>query len=802
MCNLSYKKVFSIIIFNLLVITNSKLETKKTPQINQIIITGNKHIKKQVILNAIPYKVHGEFDKQQSGDAINNIYALGYFKQIILKKEKLENNKINLLIELEEEKLLEQFKFVGNKKLKSNKIIEELSLTKLTTIDTEKAERIALAIKKMYSKEGFHNVDIKSEITPNPEYPDKAVATFYIKEGKKAMISRVTFTGNEKIVDRKLRGVISTRENWLLSFLDGAGEFNEEDLEIDKHRIEYFYKDHGYLMATVAKANYEFSEDGRDINITFHIKEGDKFTIKSIHAFGDEFYTEKQLMEHVTIEEGHPYCQSKLIETINNLKALWGDKGYIYADVYPQVKPNQDTNEVDITFHVEKGKKLYVNRINITGNTVTRDKVVRRQFEITEGELITSKKLAHSQNNVEYLSFFERGGVNWKIHRISDKLADLEMNVREAKTGNLQAGLKYGSDKTNATPSMRGSLTVEKKNLFGMGWDTSLMLEANRHHLQKAQMHFFEPSIFDSDVSGAFSAYRRWQEYDQWRSVDKTPRETVTGGNVRLGFRVPRIDKRLQFIVELGIEDVDNNDPHALGDYAKLLEPIIQRSFQDGTLTWLGLDIVKDTRNHQVYPNQGYKFSFNTKTAPPLTNDQFSFLKAELEGSYYTSLIGEDWLVLVIHGKAGTIGCLGGENDKTKKRKIIPYKELFHMGGQNTVRGFVWGGIGPAWDTNDPLGGRHAIQFNTELVFPLIPDYSMKGHVFYDAGAGWSTPKDNIADKEHIKRDKFNLRHSVGFGLNLMKPVPAKVDWGYKLDRDKKAGESAHEFHLSMNYAW
>ena len=124
------------------------------------------------------------------------------------------------------------------------------------------------------------------------------------------------------------------------------------------------------------------------------------------------------------------------------------------------------------------------------------------------------------------------------------------------------------------------------------------------------------------------------------------------------------------------------------------------------------------------------------------------------------------------------------------------------MGGQTTVRGFLWGSIGPAWITGDPLGARHAVQLNTELIFPLIPDYSMKAHVFYDAGAGWDTPKKDIPDTVFLRRDKFDLRHSVGFGLNLLKPMPAKIDWGFKLDRKKKYGESAHEFHLSMNYAW
>jgi len=265
------------------------------------------------------------------------------------------------------------------------------------------------------------------------------------------------------------------------------------------------------------------------------------------------------------------------------------------------------------------------------------------------------------------------------------------------------------------------------------------------------------------------------------------------GGDVRFGFALPKLDKKLTLFLDFGIEDIRNNHPRALNN---IFAPIVKRTFQTGDLKWIGVDLVKDTRNHQIYPNSGYKVLLSTKTAPSGINDEFSFFKTELGGSWYTALIGYDSLVLGVQGKGGFVHA---ETD----RKVIPYKELFHMGGQTTVRGFVWGSIGPAWATGDPLGGRKFLQFNSELIFPLVNDYSIKGHVFYDSGAGWDTPKNDLGgNTQYLRRDKFHLRHSVGLGLNLMNPMPAKIDWGFKLDRKKKDGESAHEFHLTMNYAW
>ncbi|MBD3273049.1 outer membrane protein assembly factor BamA [Candidatus Dependentiae bacterium] len=806
----SLKRLLSIFILTIF----SYLNAESLPKINKIKIIGNKLVKKYAIMNRLPYRAGEKFDSTKTAAAINNIYSLGYFRQVRILKKDLKHNRVNLYVEVEEKKLLAKLEFEGNKNLSSSKIKEELNLDKLITIDEENLHQIAIAIKKLYAKESYHNVNIETKIITDKKSPDKATAKFIINQGPKSAVVRVFFKGNKNIPDRKLRKMVQTREEWLLSFMDESGIYQKDVLEMDKHRIEYLYKDDGYIKASVSKADVKFFDDNKKINVIFYINEGEQYKVDKVEAIGDDVVLSKELKEYVVVKEGKPYSQSKVIETINNLKEVWGRKGYINADVYPQTKVDDETKTIDITFHTEKGNRLYVNRIEITGNKVTRDKVVRRQIDFEEGDLITTRKLNRSKANVEYLSFFERGGVNWKIQRLDDKKANLIMNVKEAKTGNLQAGLTYGSDRYNSSPSLKGRVSVEKKNLFGLGFDSGLMIQANRHHLKQLEAHFFDPAIFDSDASVFATIYRRWEEYDQWANVTVVPKETVTGGMARLGFYLPQLDRRLQFLTEVGVEHIKNNKPRATGPNRAIFEPIVRQKFQQGTLAWLSLDLIKDTRNHQVYPNKGYKFIWHTKLAPPAVNEEYSFIKSELEGSWYTPLIGEDNLVLCIHAKTGAIASTGGtyytqeldengvETGTVEKKKIIPYKELYHMGGQNTVRGFTWGGIGPAWINNDPLGGKYMVQFNAELIFPLIPDYSMKAHFFYDAGAGWDTPKEEIPNTSYLKRDQFNLRHSVGFGLNLTQPMPAKIDWGYKLDRDKKAGESPHEFHLSMNYAW
>ncbi len=775
---------------------------KASKTIKNIFIEGNKYVKKEAILKRLPFRQNEQFDKDKTSVAINNLYALGNFRQITIESEELNAETLNLYIINEKKKLLEGITFKGNKSLRTKQIKEKLNLDKVSTVDEETIEKISRGVKKLYQEENRHMVSVTHALIPSKENPDKTCVEFTVHEGPSSRIKFVHFSGNKEMPDRKLRGVIFTRENWLLSFMDSAGTYNSEMLEMDKHRLEYFYRDHGYLMAKVPKAIVEYSASNRDISVTFSIKEGCQFFIRELHVVGDEIHSEDELLPLVTLESGQPFSQSKLVNSINKIKDLYGEKGYINCDVYPQIKPDETTNEVDVTFHVERGNKLYANKIVITGNKITRDKVIRRQLDILEGELITTRKLLKSQNRVEYLSFFERDSVNWKVHRISDTLADLEMNVKETKTGNMNFMLSYGTDQYNPEPSLRGMFSVEKANLMGLGWDVGGLVQASRKHLRRLEAHFLDPNILDSDVSGFVSFYSRWDEYDQWHGLDKTPRQRVLGGNLRFGFMLPQIDKELSLFFEIGIENIQTNNPKARNPLAQDFELIVRRTFQEGTVQWFGIDLVKDTRDHQVYPKHGYKIVAGTKLAIPGLNHQFSFFKVDAEASYYTPLIEkfimDDSLVLCLHGKLGTIQPFASS-------KIIPYKELYHIGGQTTVRGFTWGGIGPAWYRGlDPLGAKNALVFNTELIFPLIPDYSMKAHVFYDAGAGWDTPKDDIPsiDRSKIKRDKFDLRHSVGFGLNLVKPVPAKIDWGFKLDRKRKEGESAQEFHLSMNQAF
>lgn len=785
---------------------NSHLADKKMV-IKEIVITGNVNLTQDAIRAKIPYKVDDLFDPLLSKQTINNLESLGYFSQITLEAEEIssEDNTLILYITLEERPLLEEIKFTGNSSLDAQKIKDELKLDKVPTIDQHLADFFAKKITDLYHADGHYHVLVTAKIINNPININKATVEFIVAEGSKSSVHKIEFYGNNTVPSRKLFHITRSKERWLLSFMnDTDGKYIKELLDEDRHRIEMYYRNYGYLTAKAYNTEVIFSENKKDITIRHFIDEGPQFKISSIEAPSDDVFSIEQTTPLLLLAPGDIYSEEKIRKMMEQYKELWGSIGYISADIMPQTNPDLDSKSVAIKFEVNKDKQLFANRIFITGNTKTRDKVIRRQLAIEEGDLITTPRMELSKQLVEQLSYFKEDSIAWRIHRVTDNTADLELQIEETKTGNLQFQLTFGNDQKSSRQELRGAITVDKRNFLGEGRDIGLVVESGVYSFKKFEARFFDPYFIDSNVSLGSFVYRKVDLYDQWSqqySNNKYPEQTLTGANIRCGFRIPSFDRQVQIVTDFGIENINNRDFALTSDQLSSQTTEIQqfnlykqRLFRSGTLAWIGTDIIKDTRNHQIYPNHGYKLTLSSKVAPLSINNSFSFAKLELQGSAYTPIIGRDLLVLGVQGKIGFVHGLGNDG-------LVPYKELFHIGGQSTVRGFTWGGISPAWkSTSDPIGGRKGLFTNVELTFPLLAQYGLKAHLFYDTGAGWDPQLEPNDNRSYIKRDKFTLRHSVGFGFNIVQPMPAKLDWGFKLNR--KPGESPAEFHMSMNYAW
>ncbi len=779
-------------------------------RIRAMYVQGNKNVPLDAILTKIPYHINEIFTPLKSKILISNIFDMGYFNNVELKAELVGKNLIDLYIIVQEKKLLKDVAFKGNKHLTEKDIRKKINFNEKPALDENDLKKYVIALKKLYREKDYHNVEIKASLQDD-EKSDKVIALFTIDENKKTQIQRVFFEGNKAFPAKQLRSLIFTREDWILGFMDRSGSYQPEAIEADRHTLENFYQSNGYLNAKVTKVDIDPDpNDPTVLRITFHIVEGDIYRISDIKVPGNDIISQQQLEERLPIRVGDLYSKDKIRDSIEILRTILGEFGYIYADVDPAPEPDDETKTVKLNFFIELGDKISVRKIEIRGNEKTRQKIIRRQLLFDEGDLLTTQRLEASKFKIEQLGFFdEQNGVSWKIKRVSRDIADLELFVREVKTGRVDAQLGFGGspkDLQNPTESLRIGGSISDTNLLGLGIGFNLSGEFSKQERQLL-FNLTEPWLFDRPIFAAFDIAIKKSVYEDFKLTTDEVKEQLVNGALSLGFVAQNLNQT-KFVAMFGIEGLHyHNAP--VGDRALFPDDkqfnefnmILQRRFPNGSYVWTAAQASQDFRNHPMHPSRGYQWlgqarvafpsngQFNLATSPNASRYNFGFWKIDFDASYFTPLIGERDLVFYLHTHFGVVNNFDG--------KVIPFRELYHIGGPASVRGFLFGEIGPTF-RGDSIGAKKAFWINSELIFPVAPDFSIKGVLFYDGGAGWDTPNANLIGKKRLRNNGFNYRQSVGFGVRLLRPTPVKIDWGFKLDRRKN--ESASQVHLSMSH--
>ncbi len=772
-------------------------------RINKIIISGNKFTSQEAILNYVPYRVGELFDPRKTGQLIKNVYhGLKRFRNVIVKGEDVGDDLINIHVIVEEKKILKDIIFKGNKAITEKEISKKVDITEIPAIDEQELKVYAQHIKKLYLEKGYHQTEIDTELTIDDD--GRAIATFIIHEGKKALIKQIMFTGNEHVTDKELRGILFTREDWILSFLDKTGLYHPERLEGDKHMIQQLYQNRGFMQAKVTDVIVDMDPKTQHIKLIFEIEEGPQYIIKSVRAPGNDILPEEYLLAHLPVRPGQIYSRERIANAIKALETIWGNHGYIFANIEPSIQPDEDTKTVELNFISDLGKKIYLNRITIRGNKKTRDKILRRKIPLEEGEILVNGLIEAAQRNIESLGYFEqRDGVNWKLHRLDNEHADLDFIVKEAKTGhaNIQIGFGGAGASLNSPAdgvNVKGNIT--DTNLFGSG--TYLNLEASwAKKEQTILFHLAQPWLFDKPVSGALDIYHKRPTYNDLRNIDiSAVNEKITGGALTVGWITRStwaILNDTQILGTLGINSVQYEKlPKASisGASKKTVaeyQSILDKEFTPGEYVWLACNLEQEARNHPMHPSRGHRWKITSKVGIPSLDSKIGFYSLHADAHWFTPLIDEFNLVLHLHGFLGLSTSIGDNS--------IPFSELFNIGGPATVRGFLFGQIGPKF-LGDPIGAKKAFFINVELIFPITPDFNMKGVAFYDGGAGWDASNTRNISCENIIGNNFDYRHSVGLGIRILNPMPVKIDWGFKLDARK--GESASEVHFGMTYDW
>ncbi len=781
--------------------SQSEYEQPKDFVIRDIHIEGNQLVTDEAILARIPYRSGDLFLQTKTGELIRNLYALQYFNTVSLELEEVSDTEVDLYVIVQEKKKVEAVVFEGNNALSEEEIEKELKLAEIPAMDEEELGAIATKIKRLYITKNYHSVSIETELEPTDRGTYRAI--FRITEGPISLVKRVFFEGNEHVPSSTLRKMIFTREDWLFGFLDKAGSYQPEMLNVDQFMIENFYQSNGFLAARVVDIEVETDEPTQEITVTYYIDEGPVFCIASVAAQGNELRTEEELLRILPVAPGQLYSKDAIRRSMDALRTIWGSYGYIYADIEPVIIPNFDEKTVDITFNSELGNKMFLNRINIVGNEKTCDYVIRREIDLCEGEQLSLPIMDRAKDRVAALGYFDpQGGVEWKINKVSEDTVDLDLVVNEAKTGRIGGQLGYGgADPQSPSTSVRIGAYINERNFLGTGIEANLNLQWSKKD-RMVIINFYQPWLFNRPIGGGLGFVHRNSFYEDIENISATPRQQETIGEGRLRFRLPGYPD-VSSSITAGIQRIKfqeglNAVRFAIPDQQELYQTFIDRRFASGTTGIIGSVFGQDVRNHPMFPNRGYNWTLATKAGIPTDSSTLGFAKADFDVTWLTPLIGEYDLVFLLHGHAGFVGSL--------RNKIIPYVELYNIGGPGSVRGFEFGDIGPQV-FNNSVGAKKAFWINAELIFSVTRDQSIRGLVFYDGGAGWDTPltceQEALLTREDntnaLTNNRFRYRHSIGFGIRLLNPAPVRIDWGFKLDRDKRRNEKFYEVHFAMD---
>lgn len=718
--------------------------------IEDIEIKGNQRVEDVTVEAYLPFTRGADFDAGRIGDIVKTLYSTGLFADVDVR---WENNVLK--IEVEENPLVNQVAIEGNENIDDEILQEGLLLKPRAVFTPAKAQRDARALEEAYKARGRFLTSVKPQLIEREQ--NRVDVVYKVNEAEETDIAEIRFVGNDHFDDGDLQDTIATKESAWWRFLTSADTYDPNRLEVDRQLIRRLYLKNGFADVQVQSAVAELARDESAFYITFTIQEGVRYNFGEVDLAvnaPDTDLKKDALQPAVTLERGELYDAQRIEENIDNLIDAIGAQGFAFLDVEPSFSRNEADRTVDVTFNINPGPRVYVNRIEIEGNTRTLDEVIRREMRLVEGDAFSSTKVRRSRERVNRLGFFKEVKVKQQETQVPDRV-DLTFEVEEQSTGEFNIGAGFSTFE-----GLLASADVKERNLLGTGKELAVRFSVSEVK-QDFNIGFTEPYFLDRELSAGVDAFNEETDYQDESSFDVRN----TGGAVR--FRFP-LSEFASNNIRVAAKEVDISD---IGDNAS---PLVAR--EEGARTGVSLanTWTYDTRDSILEPTRGVRTSVLTEYSGFGTD--ISYLKGLVSGSWHKEL-ADDW-VLALGGRVGAITDLGND---------LPIFEHFSAGGGN-LRGFETRGIGPRdRTTDDALGGKYLLGHNIELTFPLgtaLDDLGVNGLLFTDGGI--VTEFDNATDQV-IDEDTYRI--SAGAGVHWRSPIgPLRLEFGIplvKADEDK-----------------
>ena len=722
------------------------------PEIDSIHVAGNRRIEKAAILAVIGSRPGDRLNYEKLDRDLRDIYKMGFFEDVRMETRKGPSGTI-ITFHVKEKPSIGKILFEGNDEVDDDDLKKEVGISLYSILDNNEIRQSINRLKEFYRQKGYYNAEIDASTEPIPN--NEVMLKYKIQEHDKVYIEKIQFLGNKHFEDDELKDLLETSEKWFLSWITKAGILDKRKLEFDAHKLTAFYHNHGFIKAKVGEPKVEYNDEIKGLVITFEINEGRQYGVDKVAVTGELIEPAEDLLQKLQIGKEEAFNREVVRRDIMTLRDIYADHGYAYAEIRPVVQENDETFLADIAYHISKGPKVRFERIAISGNTVTRDKVIRRELKVIEGEYFSGKGLKESTANLNRLGFFE--DVQMETKKGSrDDLMKLDVKVKERGTRTFSVGAGYSS-------AYSGFVMFEIADENFMGYGQKVMASARLGGKNtEFDIRFMEPWLFDTRLSFGADLYKWDQEYTDYS-------RDALGAALTLGYPLDFIDQYTRAYIRY---DYDNS---RIYDVQETSGPLFEMRGRNVTSS-ATLSFKRDSRDHPWNARKGSINELSGQFAG-LGGDE-KFIKYRARTAWFFPLFWDT--VFMVQGRWGYIQDRG---------KLSVFQKFF-LGGINTVRGFDYESISPKDSRGYRVGGTGMMCYNVEYRFPLLKEQGVVGLVFFDAG--------NVFDSDYDRPWSFSgIKKSAGAGVRWYSPIgPLRLEYGWNLDKTGDESSGRWEFSI------
>jgi len=740
----------------------------ETGVITKIEIQGNRRVEGDAIRAAIPMKPGDTFDRRKLKDALLAVWRMGYFNDVKLDVTPVRppGTGYQLTVLVSEKPAIRDIRLEGNEELSREDLKDTFEVKQFQILDAEAVRKTAKKMQEKYVEKGYFLAEVTWRLDSLPN--NEVDVVFVMNEHAKVTVKEIRFVGNRAISTDELKGAMITQEGTFWSFLSNAGTYREDAFARDEYVLQGLYYDRGYLYVKFGKAAIELSPDRRFIFITIPIEEGDPYDIAKLDVSGDLLEPKEKLLSLVETRPGARFSKTILQRDLQVLADVYKDKGYAYANVTPDTDVHSETKTVDINYAFQKGNLVTIEKIEVVGNNKTRDKVIRREMRINEGDLYSGTGIRISKARVTALGYFDSVEINSRRGSSDDKMV-LEVTVKEKLTGTFQLGFGFTGGE-----SFFGQAQLSQNNLFGYGHTASLSFQISSLR-QLFQLSYLDPYFLDTAWTASVDLYRSELLFSGF------DRQAI-GGALTAGYE---IFEDFRFFGTYTLEGVD-----VIPTGTSALQ--LRNQFTAGRTSSLRFSFNYDKRDNRLFPTNGHLESASAEFATSILGSQNLFQRYRLIERRYRPLF---WgLVAKVNLSLGYIRSTDPLN------RPVSISEKFFAGGINSIRGYSLRSISPTKKilaSREPdagvldyaVGGNKELITNWEIEFPIVESAGIRGVLFYDMGNVFSENENFFQSSQRPDANgrgtlPLGLFHSTGFGVRWFSPLgPLRFEVGFPLTR-------------------